>query len=56
MLESARKIAHNLLPPILGEFGLKDALEELEKYFNNSQYYKNISRPLIKAHFEVTLL
>ena len=43
-LESARKIAHNLLPPILAEFGLKDALEELADSFNNSkkiviQYY-----------------
>lgn len=36
-LESARKIAHNLLPPILEEFGLKDALEELADSFNNSK-------------------
>ncbi|MDX6745720.1 histidine kinase [Polaribacter sp. PL03] len=36
-LESARKIAHNLLPPILEEFGLKDALEELADSFNNSR-------------------
>ncbi|WP_231567354.1 sensor histidine kinase [Lacinutrix sp. Hel_I_90] len=28
-LESARKIAHDLLPPILNEFGLKAALQEL---------------------------
>ena len=28
-LESSRKIAHDLLPPILAEFGLKAALEEL---------------------------
>lgn len=28
-LESARKIAHDLLPPILEKFGLKSALEEL---------------------------
>lgn len=28
-LESSRKIAHDLLPPILDEFGLKIALEEL---------------------------
>lgn len=28
-LESSRKIAHDLLPPILNEFGLKAALEEL---------------------------
>ncbi|AUC85946.1 two-component sensor histidine kinase [Polaribacter sp. ALD11] len=36
-LESARKIAHNLLPPILSEFGLKDAIEELADSFNNSR-------------------
>lgn len=36
-LESARKIAHNLLPPILEKFGLKDALEELADSFNNSR-------------------
>lgn len=36
-LESARKIAHNLLPPILDKFGLKAALEELTDSFNNSR-------------------
>lgn len=36
-LESARKIAHNLLPPILEEFGFKDAVEELADEFNNSR-------------------
>lgn len=36
-LESARKIAHNLLPPILEKFGLKDAIEELADSFNNSR-------------------
>ena len=36
-LESARKIAHNLLPPILEEFGFKDAVEELADSFNNSR-------------------
>jgi two-component system NarL family sensor kinase len=36
-LESARKIAYNLLPPILSQFGLKDALEELADSFNNSR-------------------
>lgn len=36
-LISARKIAHNLLPPILEEFGFKDALEELADTFNNSR-------------------
>jgi signal transduction histidine kinase len=36
-LESARKIAHDLLPPILEKFGLKDAIEELTDSFNNSR-------------------
>ncbi|MGJ8743482.1 sensor histidine kinase [Polaribacter sp.] len=36
-LDSARKIAHNLLPPILAEFGLKDAIEELADSYNNSR-------------------
>lgn len=36
-LESARRIAHNLLPPILDKFGLKDAIEELADSFNNSR-------------------
>ena len=36
-LESARKIAHNLLPPMLDKFGLKDTLEELADSFNNSR-------------------
>lgn len=36
-LESARKIAHNLLPPILSKFGLKSAIEELSDDFNNSR-------------------
>lgn len=36
-LESARKIAHNLLPPILDKFGLKDAIEELADTFSNSR-------------------
>lgn len=36
-LESARKIAHNLLPPILEKFGLQPALEELADDFSNSK-------------------
>jgi signal transduction histidine kinase len=36
-LESARKIAHELLPPILDKFGLKIALEELfEEFISNT--------------------
>ncbi|WP_028607556.1 sensor histidine kinase [Olleya sediminilitoris] len=33
-LESSRKIAHDLLPPILNEFGLKAALQELFEDFS----------------------
>lgn len=36
-LESARKIAHNLLPPILERFGLQEAIEELADTFSNSK-------------------
>ncbi len=35
-LESSRKIAHDLLPPILDKFGLKVALEELFEDFTKS--------------------
>lgn len=33
ILESARRIAHDLLPPVLGKFGLQVALEELVEDF-----------------------
>lgn len=36
-IESSRKIAHNLLPPILEKFGLGAALEELCDEFSNSK-------------------
>jgi len=36
-LVSARKIAHDLLPPILEKFGLKSAVEELADDFNTSK-------------------
>jgi signal transduction histidine kinase len=36
-LESSRKIAHDLLPPILDKFGLKVALEELFEDFTKSK-------------------
>lgn len=35
-LESSRKIAHDLLPPILSKFGLKAALEELFEEFSKN--------------------
>ncbi|WP_034062644.1 sensor histidine kinase [Lacinutrix jangbogonensis] len=47
-LESSRRIAHNLLPPILDEFGLKSALEELfEEYIANTNIdiESNIEEP-----------
>lgn len=59
-LESARRIAHNLLPPILKKFGLKDAIEELADSFNNSrkivieyrlQYPKGYLKPGKELHF-----
>ncbi len=36
-LESSRRLAHNLLPPILDKFGLAAALEELCDEFENSK-------------------
>jgi two-component system NarL family sensor kinase len=36
-LQSARKIAHDLLPPILDKFGLQPAIEELVDDFNTSK-------------------
>lgn len=59
-LESARKIAHNLLPPILDKFGLKEAIEELIDSFNNSrkininyniEYTKSYFVPEKELHF-----
>ena len=35
-LESSRKIAHDLMPPILDKFGLKAALEELFEEFSKN--------------------
>lgn len=42
-LESSRKIAHDLLPPVLDKFGLKAALDELFDNYNQSHkiYIKN---------------
>lgn len=39
-LESSRKIAHDLLPPVLDKFGLKAALEELFEDFTKSKQVK----------------
>ncbi|WP_218598151.1 sensor histidine kinase [Polaribacter sp. NJDZ03] len=59
-LESARKIAHNLLPPILEEFGFKDAVEELADSFNNSKkisikYNINYTNKLLNPQNELHL-
>ena len=41
-LESSRKIAHELMPPVLYKFGLKVALEELfDEFTSNSQLHIN---------------
>lgn len=39
-IESSRKIAHNLFPPILEKFGLNDAIEELVNDYNKSKQIK----------------
>jgi signal transduction histidine kinase len=36
-IENSRKIAHNLLPPVLEKFGLEAALEELIQDYENSK-------------------
>lgn len=36
-IENARKIAHDLLPPVLEKFGLNAAVEELALNYNNSK-------------------
>ncbi|WP_298511762.1 sensor histidine kinase [uncultured Kordia sp.] len=48
-IESSRKIAHNLLPPILEKFGLGAALEELCDEFSNSKKVKVFSKIDYKA-------
>jgi len=57
-LESAKKIAHNLLPPILEKFGLKDAIEELADSFNNTrkiniQYHLEYPKKFLKSEKEL---
>lgn len=59
-LKSARKIAYNLLPPILDEFGFKDAVEELADTFNNSrkiniEYTINYPKKLLVPQNELHL-
>jgi signal transduction histidine kinase len=44
VLESSRKIAHDLLPPILGKFGLKVALEELFDDYQNASKFQIMHR------------
>ena len=59
-IESARKIAHNLLPPILEKFGLIAAIEELADDFNNSKliqidYNINAENKILKPQNELHL-
>ena len=58
-LQSARKIAHDLLPPILDKFGLQSAIEELVDDFNTSKkvcisytlnYPKNYLNKTLELH------
>jgi two-component system NarL family sensor kinase len=54
-LESARKLAHDLLPPILEEFGLTSAIEELVDDFNISKKVSiNCQLDYHKDYLEVT--
>jgi len=48
-LESSRRIAHDLLPPVLEEFGLKAAIEELASDFNQSKKVHIIFESLYKS-------
>ena len=59
-LESARKIAHNLLPPILDKFGLESAIDELIDSFNNSRKIKitsdiNLPKKHLNSNYELHL-
>lgn len=54
-LQSARKIAHDLLPPILEKFGLQPAIEELIDDFNTSRKFLiNYSLNYPKNHLNKT--
>ena len=52
VLQSSREIAHNLLPPVLDKFGLKEGLEELAEEFTTSgfrvSYELEYTKPLAK--------
>lgn len=57
-LEISRKIAHDLLPPILEKFGLKSAIEELADDYNSSkkihiEYVLNYPKDLINKTSEL---
>ena len=36
-IDASRKIAHDLLPPVLNQFGLKTALEQMQEDYNTSK-------------------
>jgi signal transduction histidine kinase len=57
-LETSRKIAHDLLPPILEKFGLKSAIEELADDYNSSKkvsisYDLNYPKNYLNKTFEL---
>lgn len=57
-LETSRKIAHDLLPPILEKFGLKSAIEELADDYNSSKkvsisYELNYPKNYLNKTFEL---
>lgn len=53
VLDSTRRIAHDLLPPILEEFGLHAALEELSSaYTNGDQIHINYNNSKRQSFFE----
>ena len=51
VLESSRKIAHDLLPPILEKFGLKAALEELCEEIYETKKYESTYQLNYKENF-----
>lgn len=57
-IETSRKIAHDLLPPILEKFGLKSAIEELADDYNSSKkvsisYELNYPKNYLNKTFEL---
>lgn len=62
ILDSTRRISHDLLPPILEEFGIDKALEELASNYTNNNLNVNYINPFkqdifneIEKHFHLHL-